>query len=374
MKETSFPSSEPIQPTPVTVRLPLPLSRPLLSWVILGLNAIVWLLMTLNGGSTDTGVLIRFGAKVPWLVATGEYWRLFTAIFLHIGFIHLAFNSYALYSLGPQIEGLFGRDRFLVIYLLSGSAGSVASYLFSESLSAGASGAIFGLIGALAAYLARQRDILGRRGQRRLTDVVVVILYNLVLSFTVPGIDVLGHLGGLAGGLLVGWLLCPHYEISTANEGTAAVVDRNSLGRQAWRLVLVGLALVAGTGLGTLRWQDAAQTHLMHGVILLEEKAFGPAQSELQQAVARDPQNAQALFYLGVAHQALEQYAKATAAYERALSVEPDLPEVRWNLALAYVKLYRYPEAIEQFRAYLDLAPDGERAAQVRDWLAQLEP
>jgi len=356
------------------MRLPLPLTRPLLSWAILALNAIVWLLMTFGGGSTDTNVLVRFGAKVPWLVAMGEYWRLFTAIFLHIGFIHLAFNSYALYNLGPQVERLFGRHRFLVIYLLSGLAGSVASYILSESLSAGASGAIFGLIGAMAVYLARHQGILGQRGQRSLTNILVVILYNLVLSFTVPGIDVFGHLGGLAGGLVVGRLLCPHYEIVADNRGTAKVVDRNNLGDRSWQLVLVSVALVVGAGLGTLRWQDSAQTHVIRGIRLLDEKAFAPALNELEQAVAREPENIEALFYLGVAHHTLEQYTEAAEAYARTLCLEPDMAEARWNLALVYVALGRYQEAIEQFRAYLNVAPDDERAAQARAWLAQLEP
>lgn len=236
------------------MRLPLPLTKPLFSWVILALNVLIWLLMTFSGGSTRPDVLIRFGAKVPWLVASGEYWRLFTAIFLHIGLLHLAFNSYALYSLGPQVESLFGRSRFLVLYMLSGLAGSVASYALTASISAGASGAIFGLIGALAVYLRRHRDLLGRRGQRALHNIVVVILYNLVLSFTVPGIDVFGHLGGLVGGLVVGGILSPHYQIVVDSSGAARVVDRNNLRYRTKQIVLVILALVVGAGLGTLRW------------------------------------------------------------------------------------------------------------------------
>lgn len=249
------PSSDPESIRPlVPMRLPLPLTRPLLSWIVLALNVIVWLLMTFSGGSTDLRVLVRFGAKVPWLGITGEYWRLFTSMFLHIGLLHLIFNSYALYSLGPQVESLFGPSRFLVLYLFSGLAGSVASYVLSESISAGASGAIFGLIGALAIYLTRHRNILGRRGQRALNNVVLIILYNLVLSLSVPGIDVFGHLGGLASGLLVGGLLCPDYDVVVDSAGAPRVLDRNNLRRQKWQLVMVGVALAAATGLGTLRW------------------------------------------------------------------------------------------------------------------------
>jgi rhomboid protease GluP len=339
----------------------------------LAANAIVWLLMTLSGGSTDTQVLIRFGAKVPWLIATGEYWRLFAAIFIHIGFMHLLFNGYALYSLGPQIEGLFGHARFLVIYFFSGLAGSVASYSLSESLSAGASGAIFGLIGAWAIFLAGHREQFGRRGQQALTQVAMVILFNLGLTFTVPGIDVWGHLGGLIGGLILGRLLRPKYEAELTAAGDLRLADRNSLRRRAGPVLLFALALVVVAGLGTLRWSDSAQTHLSRGIALLEKNDVEAALGAFERVVEKDPQNAQALFYLGVAYQELEQLPKAAAAYERTLHLLPDLAEARWNLALVYVELNRPQAALAQFRAYLELTPDAENAAQVRGWIRQLE-
>jgi membrane associated rhomboid family serine protease len=255
MDELTPSAPELAQPSPAPRYLSLPLTRPLLTWVILALNIVVWLLMTFSGGSMRLSVLVRFGAKVTWLVARGEYWRLFTAIFLHIGFVHLAFNSYALYILGPQVESLFGRSRFLVLYLLSGLAGSVASYALSNSTSAGASGAIFGLVGALVVYLVRHRDIFGRRGQRSLINVIVVIIYNLALSVMVPGIDVYGHGGGLIGGLIVGGVLCPQYGFVSDVIGVAKAVDRNSLERQVWRLILVIIGLAAGVVVGTLRWR-----------------------------------------------------------------------------------------------------------------------
>lgn len=373
MDELSAFNPEPIPPAPAPMRLSLPLSRPLFSWIVLALNVVIWLLMTFSGGSTDLRVLIRFGAKVPWLGAAGEYWRLFTAIFLHIGLLHLVFNSYALYSLGPQIESLFGRSRFLVLYLLSGLAGNVAGYVMSESVSAGASGAIFGLIGALAVYLARHRHILGRRGQRALSNVVFIILYNLVLSLSVPGIDVFGHLGGLAGGLVIGRLLCPDYNVVVDGAGTHRMLDRNSLGRQKWWLVLVSLVLIIGVGLGTLRWQDSARTLLVRGLRLLERQDVESALSELKQAVAKAPRSTEALFYLAVAHHELGQYAEAAAAYERALGIDPNLAAARWNLALVYVALDRRQAALEQFRAYLTVAPGEKEAAQARTWIAQLE-
>lgn len=252
--ESLSPASEPRPASPAAIPLPLPLARPLFSWIILALNAVVWLLMTLNGGSTDLRVLVRFGAKVPWLGRTGEYWRLLTAIFLHVGFLHLLFNGYALYSLGPLIEILFGESRFLVIYFLSGLAGSVASYIMSQAISAGASGAIFGLTGALAFYLVRHRKMLGRFGQRARRNVLFVIFYNLLLTLWGPGIDVFGHLGGLTGGLVLGGLLCPDYQVVVDDDGAPRMRDRNSLARQKWGLLLVCLALIAGTAVGNSRW------------------------------------------------------------------------------------------------------------------------
>jgi len=242
------------------VRLALTQSKPLFSWLILALNLVIWLLMTFSGGSTRADVLVRFGAKVPWLIAAGQYWRLLTAMFLHIGLVHLLFNSYALYSLGPQVESLFGRGRFLIIYLLSGLAGSVASYALSASLSAGASGAIFGLIAAMAVFVAGHRQMLGRRGSQALTNIVLVILFNLGLSFSVPGIDVWGHLGGLMGGSVVSWLLRPRYRVVFDSQGAPQVLDATSLRSKLLPLALVAAALVAITVLGTLRWR--VLTHL----------------------------------------------------------------------------------------------------------------
>ncbi len=97
-------------------------------------------------------VLIDVGAKVNEAIAIGQTWRLFTAMFIHIGVFHLLVNLYALYALGPLVEGYFGHARFLAIYLVGGLFGSLASYAFSDAVSAGASGAIFGLAGAITVF------------------------------------------------------------------------------------------------------------------------------------------------------------------------------------------------------------------------------
>ena len=106
--------------------------------------------MEMFGSSRNPYLLILFGAKYNPLILEGEWWRLITPMFLHIGLIHLVMNSFALYYLGTAVERIYGRYRFLFIYLFAGFAGTLASFLFSpDSISAGASGGIFGLFGAL---------------------------------------------------------------------------------------------------------------------------------------------------------------------------------------------------------------------------------
>jgi membrane associated rhomboid family serine protease len=140
-------------------------------------------------------------AQSPPLVADGQWWRLVTAGFLHVGPIHLLFNMVALWVIGRELEPVFGRVRFLAVYLVGLLGGSAAVFLFGRLHSevAGASGAVFGLMGALAVVLARMR--LSAR------PAVTLIVLNLVLSFVVPNISILGHLGGLVCGAVASAVL-----------------------------------------------------------------------------------------------------------------------------------------------------------------------
>jgi rhomboid protease GluP len=202
--------------------------------------------MTMAGGSTNPQVLLRFGAKVNSLIVAGQIWRLVTPIFVHIGIVHLAFNTYAIYVFGMQIEHTFGSIRYLVLYMLSGIAGVVGSFCFSPYPSAGASGAIFGLIGTEAAFFYRYRRAFGRNGQQRLYNILIVIGYNLAFTFAASNIDVWGHLGGLLTGALLGWWLMPRYA-AILTEAGPKLVDTNSPRR--WSTAALGatvlLALIA---------------------------------------------------------------------------------------------------------------------------------
>lgn len=174
-------------------------SQPFWTYVLIGINLLLFLWMTLDGGSENPETLVRFGAKYNPAIEAGEWWRLFTSMFLHIGFIHVAFNSIALYYLGVLVERMYGRGRFLLIYLMSGLFGTIASFLYNTAISAGASGAIYGLFGALLYFGIRRKDLFFQTFGK---DLLVIIGLNLAMSFLVPSIDLNAHLGGLAGGFL----------------------------------------------------------------------------------------------------------------------------------------------------------------------------
>lgn len=162
------------------------------------INVILFVLMYLIGnGSTDTATLLDFGANYGPFVKMGEVYRLLTCAFLHIGLLHLLFNMYALKIIGNEIERYYGRVKYLIIYLGSAVLGSLFSCLFTDGVSAGASGAIFGLFGALMYFGYHHRLILGGflTGQ-----IIPIVILNLLLGLFIPGIDISAHIGGLIGG------------------------------------------------------------------------------------------------------------------------------------------------------------------------------
>lgn len=173
--------------------------NPLFTYVFIGLQILMFLILELQGGSTNPDVLIRYGAKFNPLMQQGEWWRFITPIFLHIGFFHLFMNTMALYYLGMTTERLYGSWRFLFIYLVAGFFGTLGSFLFTTSLSAGASGAIFGLFGALLYFGTVYRHLFF---QTMGTNIIGLVVLNLGLGLLLPGIDNAGHIGGLVGGFL----------------------------------------------------------------------------------------------------------------------------------------------------------------------------
>lgn len=165
------------------------------------LQIILFLLMTVSGGSTNPSVLVYYGAKYnPYIVFLHQYWRFVTPIFLHIGLEHVLMNSIFLYFLGNQLESIIGHGRFFVIYLLSGIIGNVASFAFSPSISAGASTSLFGLFGIIL-YLSTKHKYIYFFRELGMQYKALLIM-NLLSSLFLSRVDVYGHLGGLVGGYI----------------------------------------------------------------------------------------------------------------------------------------------------------------------------
>ena len=174
--------------------------KPVITYALIVLNIMVYLFMLLY----DTVDQTYFYALANDYegIQNGQIYRLITSMFLHSDIIHIACNMYALYILGPVVERYYGKTKFLIIYMLSGILGSIfsAAFMSADTISIGASGAIFGLLGSIAYFTYYYRATL--QGLLR-SQILPVILLNLALGFMIPGIDVSGHIGGLIGGILV---------------------------------------------------------------------------------------------------------------------------------------------------------------------------
>ena len=184
--------------------------KPIITYMLIGLMTFVFMLMYIFGkGSEDISTLYVFGA----LVKDGNPIRIFTNIFLHIGIIHLFMNMYSLAILGRQTESFYGHIKMLTIFIYSGIIGSLLSVILMDSsvISAGASGAIFGLMGALLYFAINQRTYMAEALKKQILPVLIL---NLIFTFTLPSINMYAHIGGLIGGLLASNALGIKYKTS----------------------------------------------------------------------------------------------------------------------------------------------------------------
>jgi rhomboid protease GluP len=204
------------------------------TWGMISLvNGAIFVAMALYSGSVfmpSTEAIILFGAKEPTLIVKGEWWRLITSMFVHIGIIHFAFNTYALKVIGPQVEQVLGGKLFLFVYLITGFVGSLCSSVFNVNISAGASGAIMGLLGTgLFIELHIRKQIhqstgLKPRAGAYMTNAVGILIMGLII----PNIDNAAHLGGLISGHLMAQI------IFRLKPNRFMLVDRLAAYKRAW--------------------------------------------------------------------------------------------------------------------------------------------
>ncbi len=236
------------------VSIPLPYAPPLVTYGILGLTILVFILQKASipafgymGHGLD--ILEFYGARINELIRLGQLWRFITPVLLHASVPHILFNMYALYSLGAGMERYYGHGRFLLLYLLGGFAGNVLSFLVmpDSSFSVGASTSVFGLIAAEGVFLFQNRQLLGRQAGRALGNIAFLILVNLLIGLA-PGIDMFGHLGGLLGGLTFAWFAGPRWQV----EGISP--DLRLVDQREFRDVVLGAGLVLMLFAGLAVW------------------------------------------------------------------------------------------------------------------------
>jgi len=235
------------QPAPPQqpVRVTLPQSAPYATYAIIGVTVAFYILQIVSvavfGYPTSYGNidwLELFGARINDFIKVGQVWRLFTPALLHGTIPHIFFNMYALYSIGIGLERYFGRNRYLLLYVLGAFTGNVTSFLFTTGYSVGASTAIFGLIGAEAVFLIQNRKMFAGHFNRAIGNVIFIIVINLFLVGSLPGIDNWGHIGGLIGGVMFSSFAGPVWEIAGI-QPALYLADRREL-----RDVITGAAVV----------------------------------------------------------------------------------------------------------------------------------
>jgi len=231
---------------PQGVRVPLPQSAPYVTYVIIGVTVVFYILQIASvivfgypsASSTNIDWLELFGARINDFIRAGQVWRLLTPALLHGSIPHIFFNMYALFSLGTSLERYFGHSRFFVLYVLGAFAGNVSSFLFTDGYSVGASTAIFGLIGAEGVFLYQNRKLFADRFQSAIGNVIFIAAINLFVIGSLPGIDNWGHIGGLIGGLMFTSLAGPQWAVESNFLGYSLVDKRPE------RDVLIGAGAV----------------------------------------------------------------------------------------------------------------------------------
>ncbi|HEY6291792.1 MAG TPA: rhomboid family intramembrane serine protease [Terriglobia bacterium] len=395
---------------------------PVATLVIIALCVAVFILQTLAGGSKNPDVLLDFGASFKPYFQQGQYWRAVMPMFLHIGWWHLLVNMYALYYLGPLLEEMYGYGRFAFIYVLAGISGSLLSIFHSHSVAAGASGAIFGVAGAILVAGSLHREALPyrlarifSRGRLGLT-LLVFVAVQLAFGYLSTNIDNWGHLGGLAGGAILaalipppklpdadGWVAgrsagapplmpggAPAMGESAPSQaivwvpvivvalGMIAAASHYRVARHLSRLLAEGARLQNAKQLDQAfdRYRQAEQldprderSHEELALLDLQAHRLPDAISEFSQALRINPDSIEAQAGLAAAYQESGDLAQAQRVFERLASSNPHSVEIQEELAdiLAGQKLYQ--PAIDHYVEALHLSPNLALAHNNLAWL-----
>ena len=322
--------------------------KPLFTYILIAISILLFIVLEFNGGSSDIQTLIDYGAKYnPAIILEGEWWRLLSSMFLHIGFLHMAMNMIALYYLGTIVEKIFGSSRFLFIYMLSGIGGGLASFAVSDSVAAGASGAIFGLFGALLFFGVHYKRLFFRTmGQ----GVLLIIAINLVLGFTVAQIDMAAHLGGLVTGFIASAICHLPHKKEKKFRSLAAV---------GYILLLAGL-----TGVGLYNSEHSQLFQLTKAEHMIAKENYEEVIASIDKGLQLDGDlEAYLLFQRGYAYLETGNLKQATEDFETSIEYEP-IPESYYNLALLYEQAGDQEQAEEMITNAYEMKPEEEQFIQ----------
>ncbi len=329
--------------------------KPFFTYLFIILHLVMFYLLETNGGSQNPETLMQYGAKYNPAILEGEWWRFFTPIVLHIGFLHLLLNTMALFYLGSAVERIYGNARFLLIYLFAGFAGSLASFVFTSSLSAGASGAIFGCFGALLFVGITYPKLFFRTMG---ANILVLIGINLAIGFTIPGIDNAGHIGGLIGGFLASAIvhLPKHKKPLPRIFGLGAAV------------ALTYFLLVQGYN------SDNPNLILNQAETLIQQEEYKEARGLLSQLEDRENEFPEILFYLSFINIQDGRIEDARVQLEKLTDMAPQLHEAHFNLALVYLELDEIEKASISINKALELNSTEENYLQLQSEINQQLP
>lgn len=314
-----------------------------LTQIIFGANVAVFLAMAAKSHSAmylSPEVSVFLGANYGPYTLSGEWWRLFTYMFLHGGLMHILFNMWCLWDLGQLCESLYGRWTFASIYVITGISGGLASVAWNPGvLSVGASGAIFGLAGALAASFYLGEFSLPRIAiQGTFRSLAFFIGFNVLFGFGYnvffggnSGIDNACHVGGLVSGLALGALIARVAPQSDAPVRRATVVG------------VIALAVLAA-GFGVRQWRGGPMR-----IARAYQEAKGDPVAKLQAVIQQQPNLVQAHFALAQAYLQREQYAEAETEFRRVIELQPANVGARYDLGLVYLSEKRPDEAKNAF-------------------------
>lgn len=227
----------------------MPSARPYVTYTLLGLAVVIFLLQSAGEALFGYDVVANLGLKVNEFIIQGQYWRLFTPMFLHGSILHLGFNMYALYIFGPGLERYYRHGRFLLLFLLGGFAGNVFSFMFSASPSLGSSTAIFGLLAAEGVFLYQNQKVFGGVARRALNNIIMIAVVNFIIGLS-PGIDNWGHMGGLLGGAIFALLGGPILKVEGISPNLQIVDTRES--REVVVAALVDIFIFGALAVGTI--------------------------------------------------------------------------------------------------------------------------